>query len=107
MTLQYANLNQPETVATPAKVRPFSEFTAQLRSIIGAIQGSLGAGGLGTGAASGSGSGAPAGSGSSAAAGTDKIPGAAANVQKYSACIQQAAGDVTRMQKCAALLRGG
>jgi len=107
MTLQYANLNQPETVATPTKVRPFSQFTAQLRSIIGAIQGSLGAGGLGTGAASGSGSGAPAGSGSGAAAGTDKIPGGAANVQKYSACIQQAAGDVTRMQKCAALLRGG
>ncbi len=105
MTLQYANLNQPETVATPSKVRPFSQFTAKLRSIVGVIQGGLGAGGLGSG--SGSGSGAPAGSGSGAAAGTDKIPGGAAHVQKYSACIQQAAGDVTRMQKCATLLRGG
>lgn len=107
MTLQYANLNQPETVATPTKVRPFSQFTARLHSIIGAIQGSLGAGGLGPGAASGSGSGAPAGSGSGAAAGTDKIPGGAANVQKYSACIQNAAGDVTKTQKCATLLHGG
>ncbi len=91
LTLQYDNLNQPQTVATPSDVRPFSQFAAQLRGIIGAIQGSLGAGGLGTGAASG----------------TDKIPGAAANVQQYSTCIQKAAGDVTRMQKCATLLRGG
>ncbi len=102
VTLQYANLNQPQTVAAPSNVRPFSQFAAQLRGIIGAIQGSLGAGGLGTGAGSGSGSGA-----SGAASGTDKIPGAAANVQKYSTCIQKAAGDVTRMQKCATLLRGG
>ena len=47
MTLEYANLNQPQTVATPTNVRPFSQFTAQLRGIIGSIQGSLGAGGLG------------------------------------------------------------
>lgn len=99
MTLRYANLNQPQTVATPTKVRPFSQFTAQLRSIIGAVQGGLGASGLGTGAASGSGSGTQTG--------TAATPGGAANVQKYSACIQKAAGDVTRMQTCATLLRGG
>lgn len=42
MTLQYANLNQPETIATPTRVRPFSEFTARLHSILGALKGRLG-----------------------------------------------------------------
>ena len=93
MTLQYASLNQPQTVATPATVRPFSQFTAQLRSIVGSIQGSLGAGGLGAGAGSGS--------------ATTGAAGGAANVQKYSTCIQKAAGDVTKMQKCATLLQAG
>ena len=97
LTLQYANLNQPQTVATPTNVRPFSEFTAQLRGIIASIQGSLGAGGLGTGGAS-------SGSATTGAAGAT---GGAANVQKYSTCIQKAAGDVTKMQKCAALLQAG
>lgn len=97
LTLQYANLNQPQTVATPANVRPFSQFTAQLRRIVGAVQGTLGGGGLGAGAASGSGS----------QTGTATTSGGAANVQKYSACIQKSAGDVTKMQKCATLLQGG
>jgi len=44
MTLQYANLNQPQTVATPTDVRPFAQFTAQLRSIVGSIHGTGGAG---------------------------------------------------------------
>ena len=100
MTLDYARLNQPQTVATPTNVRPFSQFTAQLRGIIGAIQGSLG--GAGLGAATGSGS--TAGSATTGASGTS---GAAAGVQKYSACIQHAGGDVTKMQTCAALLQSG
>lgn len=96
MTLQYTNLNQPQTVLTPTHVRPFSEFTAQMRSIIGSIQGSLGAGGLGSGAAS-------SGSSTGAAGGA----GAAGSVKKYSTCIQKAGSDVTKMQKCATLLQGG
>jgi hypothetical protein len=95
MTLLYAHLNQPQTVATPTNVRPFSQFTAQLRSIVGSIQGSLGAGGLGSGAGAGS-----------ATTGTTGATGAA-SVQKYSTCIQKAAGDVSKMQKCATLLQGG
>jgi hypothetical protein len=102
ITLRYANLNQPETVARPSSVRPFSEFTARLRSIIDSIEGSHGAGALGAGGAS-SGS----GSATTGATGATGATGTAANVKKYSTCIQKAAGDVSKMQRCATLLQGG
>ncbi len=90
MTLQYANLNQPQTIAAPTNVQPFSGFAAKLRGIIQQVQGSFGASGLGSTGSIGSGS-----------------PGASpAGVEKYTKCIQQAAGDVTKMQKCASPLSG-
>ena len=89
MTLQYADLNQPQTVAAPPKVRPFTEFEAKVQSFVGELQGAFGGG---TGSAGSTGS-----TGSSAV--TAKVLG-------YSKCIQQAAGDVTKMQKCASRLNG-
>ncbi len=101
MTLEYANLNQPQTVSAPANVQPFTGFATKLKGIIASIQGGLGAGVLGgqSGGQSGGSSVAPAPPSPSTA-----TPG---GVQKYSQCIQQAAGDVTKMQKCAKLLSGG
>jgi hypothetical protein len=95
-TLTYSNVNQPQTVAAPTNVKPYSEFTAKLRSVLAGIEGSVGAGSLGSTGATGSGS-----SGSSGSSGTT------AKIQKYSQCIQSANQDVAKMQKCASILNGG
>ncbi|HEY2319298.1 MAG TPA: hypothetical protein VGH67_13425 [Solirubrobacteraceae bacterium] len=89
LSLQYADVNQPQTVSAPAKVQPYSQFATKLRALLSGVQGSLG------GAAAGA-----TGSSSSGSAGTS------ANVQKYSQCIQTAGQDVVKMQKCASLLNG-
>jgi hypothetical protein len=88
VSMEYANLNQPQTIVAPTTVRPYSEFAAKARVFVQAIQSAV-AGGL-TGSAS-------SGSGSS---------GSPASVQGYSQCISAAGGDVAKMQKCASLLSG-
>ncbi len=94
LTLQYSDVNQPQTIAAPSNVQPYSEFTTKLRSVLTGIEGSVGAGALGsTGSAGSTGS-------SGSAATTDKI-------KKYSQCIQSAGQDVLKMQKCASVLNGG
>ena len=55
ITLQYANLNQPQTVAAPTNVQPFAGFATKLKAILASVQSSLGAGLSGTGAGSTSG----------------------------------------------------
>lgn len=99
LTVQYAKLNQPQSVATPTNVQPYSQFTAKLRSIGQALTGALGGSGLGGSALGGSTTGS-SGTGTTGS-------GTAAGVSKYSQCIQMANGDVTKMQKCASLLSGG
>jgi hypothetical protein len=83
LTLQYSDLNQLQTVAAPASVRPFSEFEAKVRSFVGEVQSAFGGAGTATGST-----------------------GSSSKVQGYSACLQRAGGDVTKMQKCASLLNG-
>ncbi len=91
LSLQYANLNQPQTITPPTNVRPYSEFQTELQSFLGQVEGSLG------GAATRStGSTGSTGSGSAAPA----------KITNYSKCIQAAGGDVSKMQRCAALLSG-
>jgi hypothetical protein len=97
LTIQYAKLNEPQSVATPTAVHPYSEFTAKLQTIGQQLTSALG-GSLGSGSTSSS-------SGTATAPSTGS--GSAAGVSKYSACIQKANGDVTKMQKCASLLNGG
>ncbi len=89
-TLQYSDVNQPQTIAAPSNVQPYSQFTAKLRSVLTGIEGSVGGGALGGAGATGS-------SGSAAAAG---------KITKYSQCIQSAGQDVVKMQKCASVLNG-
>lgn len=89
LTLQYADLNQAQTISAPINVKPFTGFERKLRGIIGQLEGVTSAGSLGS---LGSGTG---GAGSSQA-----------SVSKYTKCIQNAGGDVTKMQKCAGLLNG-
>jgi hypothetical protein len=97
LTLQYANLNHPQTISPPTAVRPYSEFQKKVAAFAQGLQGAT-AGMLGSGSGSSSGGTSPGGSTSTP---TTK------NVQKYSQCIQQAAGDVAKMQKCASLLGSG
>jgi hypothetical protein len=105
LTLQYAALNQPQTISAPSTVRPFSEFTAKLGTFERQLQSVLG-GTLG-GAAGGTGSSAtrtpsattPA---PTTAPGTTSTP---ANVQAYSQCVQAAGSDVQKLQQCAGLLQ--
>ncbi len=97
--MQYSKLNQPQTIATPTGVRPYSEFTAKLQSIgqAAGVDPRRGTGRCLSRAAAATAT-APSSSGSGASA---------AGVSKYSGCIQKANGDVTKMQKCASLLNGG
>jgi hypothetical protein len=96
LSLQYSDLNKPQTIATPTDVKPYSQFTAKLQSVVSALEGGLG-GATGSTGATGSGSSAPSGSTGSAGS----------NVDKYSQCITAAGQDVLKMQKCASLLNSG
>jgi hypothetical protein len=86
LTVQYADLNKPQSIRAPASVRPFSEFQAKLQTLLAAVQGALGGG---TGA-----------TGSSGAGGSTS----AGRMQSYSQCLQTAGQDVAKMQRCAGLL---
>ena len=90
LSLNYAQLNQAQTIAAPAHARPYSELRTKLASLGAEIQGAFGTNLNG------------AGSTASGAAGSS-----AGKVSRYSRCITAAAGDVTKMQKCASLLNGG
>jgi len=99
LTMQYSDLNQPQTVKAPTTVRPFSEFQSKLNAFVQELEGATGGALGGSGSSSSSGS---SGSGSSSSGGTST--GSSSNVTRYSKCIQSAGGDVSKMQKCASLL---
>jgi hypothetical protein len=85
-------LNQPQSVSAPPNARPFSELGPALRSLV--------MGGAGAGGASGA-TGTP---GAGAGAGGATAPGSAAQ-EAYVRCVQQAGGDLTKAQQCAALIQ--
>ena len=80
LLVQYADINQPQTISTPSSAQPFSQFVAKVRSF---TQGLIsGAPSSGTGSAS------------------------SQQLQRYTQCIQSAGGDVAKMQRCASILNG-
>jgi hypothetical protein len=81
-TLEMAELNKAQNIAAPPNPRPLSE--------LGGALGALGGGG------------AP-GAGTSGAPG--RPPGSPASTPAYQQCVQQAGGDVAKIQRCSALLR--
>jgi hypothetical protein len=93
ITLSYANLNQTQTISAPGNVKPYSQFSAKIQSLVAGLRGSVGSGLSGGTGTSGGSSGQSAGGGA-----------AASKIQKYSQCITSAGQDVLKMQKCAALL---
>jgi hypothetical protein len=92
VSMQYANVNQPQTIAAPKNVRPYSEFTAKVQTFLQSLQGSFGGSSL-----------LPGTSGSSGSGGASSL----SKVQRYSKCVTAAGSDVTKMQRCAAILNGG
>ncbi len=97
LTMQYSNLGAPQTITAPTTLRPFSEFQAKVAAFVQALQGAA-AGALGSSGGTGS---------SSGGGGASPSTGSSSSVQKYSQCIQQAGGEVSKMQKCASLLNSG
>lgn len=107
LSMQYSDLNQPQTISAPTTVKPFSQFQAKLNAFVNTLQGAA-AGALGSSASSGgsgsSGGGNSSGSSGGASAGGSSSSGTSTSVQRYSQCIQAAGSDVAKMQKCASLL---
>jgi hypothetical protein len=101
LTMQYSDLNKPQTITAPTTVRPYSEFQSKVSAFIQGLQGAA-AGVLGSGSPS-AGGGSSTGSGGTSPSGS----GSSSNVTKYGQCIQQANGDVAKMQKCSSLLGSG
>jgi hypothetical protein len=105
LSMQYADLNQPQTIVAPARILPYSQFQTKLKALIQGLQSGIG------GALSGStGSGALGSSGTTGgSAGTSTTPssGSTSAYQAYSRCIQAASGNISKMQQCAPLLNGG
>lgn len=87
ISLGYAHLNQPQTIAAPTNVRPFGEFSTKLRTFLATQGAGAGASSSASGASSGSSSGITAG-----------------GSQSYIQCIQAAGQDVGKLQQCASLL---
>lgn len=97
LSMEYGALNQPQTITAPSSVKPYSEFQTKLAGFVAAIRSSI------EGAITGGATGGTGGIGSSGI-GTSTTGG---QYQAYSRCIQQANGNVTKMQQCAPLLNGG
>ncbi len=93
-SLQYADLNQPQTITAPKSVAPFTQFQSKLQTILSSIQSALGGAATGSGT---SGTGTTGGSTNTTSAGS---------LSRYSQCLQSAGNNVTKMQQCAALLNG-
>jgi hypothetical protein len=94
LILQYANLNQPQSIQAPTAVRPFSEFSAKLREFLASAQSSVAGGSAG----------GPAGGATSSSGGAAVGAGTTGTVQSYGQCLQSAGQDVAKMQKCASIL---
>jgi len=91
LTMQYADLNQPQNIVAPTSTAPYSQFEAKIQTILQAIESAIG-------------SQLPT-SGGSTSSGSPST-GSSSAVNNYSQCITQADGDVAKMQKCASLLGG-
>ena len=105
LSMEYANLNQPQSITAPTSVRPYSEFQTRLRAFEQQVQSSvtsqLGGGGAGTASAPGTPTTPTSPTTPAAPSGTTS------KEQAYSQCIQAAGSDIAKMQQCAPLLSGG
>jgi hypothetical protein len=87
VTIEYANLNRPQTITAPTKLVPYSQFQDKLRVLIQDFEGGLLSGGGGNSGLASGGSPGP-------------------NYPSYTNCINAAGGNLRKMQRCAPLLNG-
>lgn len=87
LTIQYADLNQPQTITAPTQTAPYSQFTTKLQQFVGALQSAVASQ---TGALSGT------STGTSTTSGSGKL-------DPYTKCIESATSPL-KAQKCANLL---
>jgi hypothetical protein len=92
ISLQYADLNQAQTITVPTRLLPYSQLQTKIASDLATIEGGVGLGSSGT-STTGS-STTIAGSGLSS---IDK---------RYGACVVKAAGNVVKQQACSSILGG-
>ena len=90
LDFQLLDVNEDQDIAAPENAKPFDDLIAQLQSM-GIDLGDLGAA-----------LGGAAGGGSGGGGGGDNP--SARDLQEYSACVQEAAGDNAKVRKCADLL---
>lgn len=94
LSIDLANVGQPQKVTAPANAKPISALTGQLN----ALGGSLGAGGTG----SSGGSAPPSGSGTTGSSGSPT----AKQFQDYAKCLQKAGSNNPKaLSKCAGILK--
>lgn len=91
LTMEYADLNRPQTIIAPTKLLPYSQFQDRLRVLIEDVESGLVSGG----------------SSASGKAGAGSSTGSGPNYGAYTTCIESAGGNLTKMQQCAPLLNGG
>ena len=96
VSMQYTNLNQPQTIAAPSGVRPYTEFTAKVGPILQQIETR----------------GSPAASCTARSPPPDRARSGSLRVRlepcRATANASVAAGnDVAKMQHCASLLKNG
>jgi hypothetical protein len=92
VTMQYADLNQPQSIVAPTSTAPYSQFQSKISAIVQAIESAVGAQ-------------LPAPTGGSSSSGSSSSSSSSGD-NSYTQCISQAGGDVGKMQKCASLLNG-
>jgi hypothetical protein len=97
LSIQYTNLNQPQTITPPTSLQPYSQFQAKVQSFIQALT----AGIAGTQPSTSSGT---ATTTTPANGSTSPGSSSSAGVRAYSQCIQAAGSDVSKLQQCASLL---
>jgi hypothetical protein len=115
INLQYADLNQPQTISAPTKLEPYSQLRTKLASDIATIEGGVHLGGSsGTGTSGASTATGASTTGSATTTGSSSITTGAGTTgsslsaveKRYAACMIKADGNVVKQQKCTALLGG-
>ena len=108
LSTSYTDINQPQTITAPANPRPYAQLKTEINTLAGSLEGALSESEGTTGSTGTSTSGGTATTGSSGGTATtgSSSAGSTAAASKYANCINQAAGDVGKMQKCATLLDG-
>lgn len=87
LDFEYRDLNRPQTITAPSATKPYSVFRAEVTNLLDQVGNSLNPG-------------------TSTGTSTTGTGAASAADQRYTRCINDAKGDVSKMQKCGSLLGG-